>query len=242
MAKLYELLAVEPDLRAEANQALRNAIDLFTNGAGRFVGQIVSFKRLLEDEPELDDEELRLATNVERELQGVFHGYGGYLDVTIQKECTNAKTLQTITIGDAEFDMTATALLNLESRLEDLKKVYTKIPTLDPTEIWDYDEGQERYISRPRATIRTKKTSKPVVLYEHTPEHPAQVEMFTEDVPVYRLEKTIFSGALTLRAKNARIGRIDDLIRTVKKARQRANDVEVEFPNISSELYEHING
>jgi len=242
MPQLYELLAVEPELRQQAQAKLKDISLIFSKGAGRFVGQLTSFNVLLEGEPEIEDEEMVLATTVEKELQSLFHVYGGYLDVTIQKEVTNTNTRATVEIGDINFDLPATALLNLESRLEELRKVYARIPTLDPSEVWVFDVGQERYVSKVRSTIRTKKVPKTIVKYDATVEHPAQVELFNEDVPAYKLEKTVFSGALTVAAKTARIERIDELIRLVKKARQRANDTELDFGKISEALEEYING
>ena len=55
MTKLYELLAVEPDLRSQAQEELKRVKAMFTKGQGRLLGQVVHFHGLTEDAQELPD-------------------------------------------------------------------------------------------------------------------------------------------------------------------------------------------
>ena len=64
---------------------------------------------------------------------------------------------------------------------------------------------------------------RPVVLVLPTKEHPAQVEKIVEDVPVARIERTMWSGMWTSKKKQDILARLDVLIVSIKKARQRAN-------------------
>jgi hypothetical protein len=138
-------------------------------------------------------------------------------------------------------ELPATALLNLESRLQELEAVYKRIPTLDPSEKWAFDSGSESWVSDTRIAYRTAKVPKSFVAYEATKEHPAQVETFTEDVPSHRRETIVQTGSLTIADKRRKIERINTLIRAVKQARQRANDVEVGELNISVRIFSFIN-
>lgn len=241
MTKLYELLAVEPDLRQQANTETKRIKELFGKGTGQLLGQVISFHGVTEDAQELPDEITELATTVKAELDSLAKIFGKYMNVTIQKEVSNAVT--TVEVDKFEFlnGMPAPAMLNLESRLEDLKKVYESIPTLDPSERWNFEEGQGCFVSELRIAYRTAKLPKAFVSYEATAEHPAQVETFSEDVPTHRRETIVYSGALTIADKRARIERINALLRFVKKARQRANDILTDSFPISDQIFEYIN-
>lgn len=242
MSKLYELLAVEPDLRQQASAELTRVKELFSKGTGKLLGQVISFHGITENAQELPDEVTQLATTVDDELRALAEVFGRYMNVTIQKEDANANTKAEV--GN-EFDflngLPAPALLNLESRLEDIKKVYVSIPVLDPSERWNFSDDLGCFVSDLRTAFRTAKVPKAFVAYDATEEHPAQVETFTEDVPTHRRETIVYSGSLTVAEKRVRIERINVLIRSVRQARQRANDIEVDSFNIADMIFEYIN-
>jgi len=241
MSKLYELLAVESDLRQQANEELKRVKEMFAQGGVRFVGQTISFHPVQEGADEVPDEYTELASTVDDELELLAGVFGNYLNVTIQKEVANTNT----EAESEEFDflngLPAPALLNLESRLEDLKKVYELIPTLDPSERWEFDNQRGCFVSDLRVAFRTAKVPKSFVAYEATKEHPAQVQVFNEDVPTHRRETMIYSGALTVADKRDRLERISILISQVKKARQRANDVEITPDELADRIFGYIN-
>lgn len=239
MAKQYELLAVEPDLRQKAGAELKRLLAVFKSGS--FVGQLISYHPVLEDEGEIPEEKTELVTTVKAELSQFEKIFGGYLDVSIQKELTNSGAQATIEVGDLSFDLSATALLNLESKLEDVRKIYLQLPTLDPTESWSFSEEQDAFVSGTRVAFRTKKVPKAFVAYEATKEHPAQIETFTEDIDTHRRETIISSGAISVGDKRRRIERIEKLISAVKQARQRANDIDASNERLSEEIFAYIN-
>jgi hypothetical protein len=80
------------------------------------------------------------------------------------------------------------------------------------------------------------------VLYDATEEHPAQLETWSEDIPIGKFTETLWSGMLSPAEKSAKLGRIDKLLRAVKKARQRANAVDVVDVTIGKELFNYIEG
>jgi hypothetical protein len=79
------------------------------------------------------------------------------------------------------------------------------------------------------------------VSYEATKEHPAQIEVYHEDIRVGEREQIMHSGALTLARKRVLLGRIDDMLKEVKQARQRANDIEVKEIEIADLIFGVIN-
>jgi len=86
-------------------------------------------------------------------------------------------------------------------------------------------------------TTKTKKKMTPVVLYEATKEHPAQVKEVTEDVVVGFWSATKFSGALSGDRKEVLVSRIQQLQKAVKFAREEANGEVVEKKNASAALF-----
>ncbi len=241
MGKLHELLAAEPELKSEAQRVVSQIKSIFTEGKSRFIGQRRTYQPLVEGGEHEPEEITELATTVEAKLSDLGSAYGAWIDAAVQKEVTNQGTLAELAIGTEIDDLPATALLNLESKLTELRAVYQLIPTNDPAVSWEMDGQLGCFVSKPRVIFRGKKVPRSHVLYEATPEHPAQVEMYHEDVRIGQFTTTIHSGALTPKDKRERLQRINELIRTVKQARMRANCAEVVDVHIAKKIFNYIN-
>lgn len=243
MGKLHELLAVEPDLKSEAQRLASKVKALFSEGKGRLIGQIRTYQPLEEGGEDFADEIAELATTVDSELLDWEVAFSGWLDAAIQKEVTNQRTGADVVMDDGTtlFEiLPATALLNLEAKLVEIRQVFKQIPTNDPTESWSRDADLGCFVSRPRTTYKAKKTLRSHVKAEATKEHPAQVDVYTEDVRVGTWTTVIHSGMLTPVEKQNRLKRIDMLIRAVKQARQRANSIEITDIHLGKKLFAYI--
>jgi len=242
MGKLHELLAVEGDLKSKAQHALAEAKGLFSSGAGKFVGQIRRYHPMDDGGERLPDESTRLATGVESELEDMIPAVSAWFDASVQKEVTNQSTSADLVVNGVTIakGLPATALLNLEGKLAELKAVYMAVPITDPSEKWSKDPNLGFYVSDTRETRRTKKVTKPVVLYEATKEHPAQVQAIQEDVPVGTWLTTIHSGQISALDKAKMLNRVDELLIAVKSARQRANDIEVKDVHVGNAIFQYI--
>ena len=124
-------------------------------------------------------------------------------------------------------DVPVTHLLFLEKQLNDIHSFVSKVPTLDPAYEWEWSDEANCYATKPTETTRTKKIPRNHVKYEATKEHPAQVEMFTEDVLVGYWTKVDFSGAMLEKQKNQIVNRVRQLQEAVKQAREDANNTDV---------------
>lgn len=240
--KLYELLAIEKDAANKASAAIREATELFKD-TNNFLGIQTHYVKLVEDKPELPDEGRLLPHTVDNTLISFIEDVSKYIDVAVQKELANTTTEADVEVdGQIIFEkMSATALLNLEARLEELVKVYRAIPTLPYGENWAKDKNTGQFISAQRDQIRTEKTNEVIVLYDSTPEHPAQTQLTTIDKPAYKIERTVFSGMLTPADKKKRIARLEKLQVAVKQARQRANSIQVEPKSYAVKLFAYVN-
>lgn len=242
MGKLHELLAVEPDLKARALKAAKAAIEVFSSN--QLSGQHRRYRPLEEDGAPRADEHQNLAATAD-EVVGAFSAtFSRWLDAAIQKEITNRGTSADVVVDGKTIlsDFPAPALLNLEAKLAEIRKVIAAIPTLDGAEVWDWSKDQGHYVTPARITYSTKKVPKAFVKYEATKEHPAQVETFVEDVRVGEWSTVLMSGAISPVEKVQRMQRVDDLLVAVKQARQRANNIDAESTKVGAQIFEYIIG
>ena len=135
-----------------------------------------------------------------------------------------------------------THLLFLEKQLTDLHTFVSTIPTLDSGETWAWDETSDCYASEPFITNRTKKTPRSHILYEATKEHPAQVEMYTEDVKIGEWKTVKFSGSLPVTERNQIIDRIRRMKEAIKFARETANGKDVEQLKTADKIFGYLFG
>jgi hypothetical protein len=247
MAKLHELLAAEKTATNTRDQLTKDTENKFAKGENYFTGFTKGLNMLGEattnDAIEAAAKQVKaLPTTVVATLDYYFKQWARTEDVLFQKNLTN-----TTALADLEFrgNVIATGvpvdeLMGLETRLSDLRKLATQIPTLDASREWVQDASAEQAGTwksvHPQITTKTEKKVTPVVLYAATDKHPAQIEKVTEDVPVGTFTLNVSSGATTAIQKANVLAVLDDLIIEVKKARTRANSVEVKVVQIGSTI------
>lgn len=118
-------------------------------------------------------------------------------------------------------------LLFLEKQLVDIHTIITKLPTLDPSENWTFDQNSGAWATDPTETTRTKKIPRNHIKAEATDKHPAQVDTYFEDVVVGYWKTIKFSGAVPQTRVNELLQKLNKVRIAVKFARERANSVEV---------------
>jgi len=131
-------------------------------------------------------------------------------------------------------------LLFLEKQLVDLNTFVSHIPTLDNAEEWHDSEEANVYKTLPKLTNRTKKVPRNHVLAEATDKHPAQVQVFTEDVKVGVWSTIKLSGAVPSKRKTEFLSRIKKLQEAVKMAREEANSTKVESQKVAKNVLSFI--
>jgi len=132
-------------------------------------------------------------------------------------------------------------VLFLEKQLVDLHTFGKKLPVLDAAESWRRDEVRRPAgATEPVHTIRTKKVPRNHVKAEATDKHPAQVEVYYEDIPVGTWRTVKFSGALPAARVNELLGRVEKLQQAVKFAREEANDTEVTEQKVGERVFKYL--
>jgi len=248
MGKLHEILAVDRDLENVAKKVVEEAIVTFTKKTEHFQGshkRLEMFDETRKQEEEGQEEFKSLTTTVKDKLLYVSDHFIRHLDCLAQKETTNQTAFADVEInGDKVLaDVPATLLLGLETKLTMLRKLYEDILTLEPHVEWEEDLKQGEGVWKAKHDIirhKTEKVVKPVVLYQATKEHPAQVKESSADVPVGNYIEIRWSGKISAAKKSQLLNRIDTLIAEVKKARQRANSVDVVEKNVGKQIFDYI--
>ena len=244
MGKIHELLAVEPQLKGEGAKILSHLSNLFKQSP-RFLGK-TRFYTPIDDEGErLPPEDMYLSTTVDTELKRFQEVFGNWIDAAMSKEWSNAlpeARSNVIVEGVALFHgVPVTALVNLESRLAEIRKLYASIPVNDPTETWTRDEDTGNWVGVQKITTKMKKVHFPMVAYEATKEHTAQVQVLTRDEVVGHWNTTIVSGMLSPLDRQERLDRLDLLLAAVKEARQRANCAQAGKADMADAIFAYIN-
>jgi hypothetical protein len=98
------------------------------------------------------------------------------------------------------------------------------------------------YRSEPVQTTRTKKVPKAFVKAEATEKHPAQVEMFTEDVIVGIWTNIKLSGAIPETRRRQLVAKVVELQQAVKFAREQANSAEVDRLHTGDSIMTYLLG
>jgi hypothetical protein len=171
-----------------------------------------------------------------------------HYDILAQKESTNQHARADVILEDGAKlleGMPATLLLGLENRLGQLRRVYEVLPTLSPTVEWIPDDSQHSGAFKNKEPEKRQKTEKTItyaIAAPATKEHKAQIDKVSKDIVVGEYSSTYYSGMVTPATKSRMLGRIDELIRAIKKARQRANEEEVIKLEIGQKLFDFIHG
>ena len=138
--------------------------------------------------------------------------------------------------------MPVSYLLFLEKQLTDLHTFVKKLPLLDAAEDWSFDGSADCWRTEPVRTIRTKKVPRNHVKAEATEKHPAQVEVYYEDIPVGYWTTVKFSGALPAKRVNELLDRVEKLQHAVKFAREEANNLEITDQHVGEVVFGYLFG
>lgn len=242
--KLHELIATEPSVTARFNAMREETLKVFGRPEA-FIKSVTTKKHFDEESAKLDVTETKdLTTTVSERLKYLLtETFSQFVDVQLNKDATNQTANADLVVNGVVLaaGLPATTLLDLEKELASIRNVIIHAPTLSAGPVWIKDENEGLYVTKdPKVTFSTKKTMKPVVLVPATDRHPAQVEKIMEDVPVAKIEQTVWSGMLTSVEKAEILERVDSLIIAAKRARMRANSTEATDRKIGRVVADYV--
>lgn len=232
MAKLHELLAVESNLSDQANKTREDLTATFHGKRHLFEEKKVTFIANEENSQRVTEEQQDIQSTVAKEFEWFTGIMAKAIDADHNIDEANTQARADVELEDGTVivkGIPATSLLQLERRITEMRGLVDAAPTLDPAKGFQPDpqRGHGFYQARLQARDRTKKIPTTLVKYPATDKHPAQTEVFMEDKPVGKIETQEWSAMLTPATKTELLDRCDILLRAVKKARAKANDIEI---------------
>lgn len=247
MAKLHELLAAEGTAKAQADKCRSDLSNTFDKKRHLFGEKVVTFQPSAEGAKAVTEEQSDIQTTVPAELKWVSDIWAKAIDAAYQIAESNMGARADVVLDNGDIllkNVPATALLELEKRASEIHALVSGIPTLDPAKGFKLDEarGAGIYKAREITKTRTQKTIVPIVKYEATKEHPAQVDLINKDVPVGTIQEQEWSGLITPAEKAELLSRAEELKRAFKTARARANEAPASKEKIADKLFKHVFG
>lgn len=240
--KLFHHIVKSDDVKQGYEKIKQETLQRF-KGADLFKGWHKEYFPIEEGGQPLETDEKEVVTTVQERLDWTARKAAAYIDHELVRDATNCVAFADLKVDGIEFGrLPATFLLALEAQLKEIRKYYDRMPTLDLAHKWE-ETGRTGVLKHgPVDSFRTAKKTVPVLMYEATKEHPAQIKDVVEDLHIGTFKTTTFTGAVHPQFKADRLERIDLLIVAVKKTRMRANEAEVKGGTIGKKVFDFING
>lgn len=242
-AKLNQIIALQVGKKTTAKEALTSIYHQMQKPE-LMTGISRTYKPRDEDGEQLPPESKRVQVNAMGLIKQVAPKVIDMLDVTATQDAANTIAKANVVVDGKVVlpDVPVTTLLFLEKQLMDLHTLIEKLPVLDPSEQWTYNDSQDCWASDPSSTIRSKKVPRPFVKYEATEHHPAQVDVVNEDVSVGTWTTVKYSGAVQASERNEMFERVRELQDAVKVAREEANSIVIKSVKIGEQLLKFVFG
>ncbi len=241
MPKLNQIIAIQAGKKAQAKETLTAAYQQVKKP--ELLNGLVRTYQPRDDggEPQ-PDERKQIQVKVNDLIRKVTDDLTEMFDIVATQDWANCQAKADVVVEGRKLVEGApvTHLLFLEKQLVDLRTFVESLPVLDAAEDWEFRDDADSYASKPSRSNRTKKVPKNHVKYEATKEHPAQVEMYMEDVWVGTWTTTKFSGAVPAATKNAMLDRVRKLLDAVKAAREEANGVDVKPKKLGAAVLAYV--
>ncbi len=243
MARLNQIIAVEKGVKSRSFAELSEA-----HHALQKTALLAGIARTYQPKDEEGEQYPPESTKVQVKSEDVLRQMGTTLtrlfDVTATKDWANCAAKADVKVDGTVLleAVPATYLLFLEKQLTDLHTFVAKLPVLDASESWSFDQAADSWATEPVQTSKTKKIPRNHVKAEATEKHPAQVEVYYEDVVVGYWKTVKFSGALPAKRVKELLERVDKLAQAVKYAREEANNSEVTDKHVGERVFGYLFG
>jgi len=242
---LNQIIAVRTGIKGDSESHLTKSYHLLQKNA-LLAGHSRTYTPKDDEGFRYPSESANVQVKVEQVLRDVAGNLTKLFDITAALDWTNQHARADVVLIDGDQPVTLLAdvpvsyLMFLEKQLVNLETVVSKLPILDSTETWTFDPTKDVYCTEPVATVKTAKAKRNHVLAVATDRHPAQVESFTEDIPVGTWSTVKFSGALPASRVNKMLTRITALTEAVKFAREQANMEDALRPNPGRRVFDYL--
>jgi hypothetical protein len=241
MTRLNQIVAVEKGVKSRSFQELTDAHHALQKSS-LLSGISRTYRPKDEEGEQLPPESTKVQVKGEETIRRTAEILTKLFDVTATKDWANCTAKADVVLdGTALLEgVPVPYLLFLEKQLVDLLTFVRKLPVLDAAESWNYDASADCWATDPVQTVRTKKIPRNHVKADATEKHPAQVEVYYEDVTVGYWKTVKFSGALPAKRINELVERVEKLQQAVKFAREEANNAEVTQQKTGERIFGYL--
>lgn len=241
--QLNQIIAVEKGVKSRAHQDLTTAHHALLK-PDLLSGIARKYSPKLEDGDKFPDESTKVQVKAEDMIADTAKILTELFDVTATKDWTNCVAKADV-IVDGHIILAqapVSYLLFLEKQLVDLHTFVKKLPVLDAASNWRFNKDQDCFASDAVDSFKTRKEMKNHIRAAATDKHPAQVDVYTEDVVIGTWTTTKFSGALQATRVKDLLGKVEKLQKAVKYAREQANGTEVIPQSVGAEVFNYLFG
>lgn len=241
MARLNQIIAIEKGIKSQSVQELAEAHKMLQKAA-LFSGISRTYRPKDEEGEQLPPESKKVEVKAEEILRKAATVLTKLFDTTATKDWTNCRALADVLVDGQTLlsQVPVSYLLFLEKQLVELQAFIKNLPTLENSETWTFDASSNCWATEPIQTLKTFKTPRNHVKAEATEHHPAQVEVYYEDVTIGYWRTVKFSGALPAQRIAELLEKLDKLSAAVKFAREEANNTEVVEQRIGEQIFNYL--
>lgn len=241
MAKLNQIIAVENGEKTRAFKKLTDAYHLLQK-TELLQGIARSYTPYEDGGETLPSESTRVQLRTHSIVTDVAEALTVLIDITATKDWANCDAKANVEVDGHVLlnQVPVTYLLFLEKKLVDIHTFVSKLPILGAAEVWKRDLSQDCWATDAVQTARTKKIPRNHVKAEATKEHPAQVELYHEDVRVGTWNTIKFSGAMQASEVRSVLDRVVKLQAAVKFAREQANNTDAIEHKVGERLFKFL--
>lgn len=244
MAKLHQVVATLNGVKEDVNKRTAPLFHALKKG-DLFAGITQHYRPVEEGGVTLPDDDLEVQLTVPDVLDGLSRPLSKLFDLLNTIETTNQNAQADLVVDGTTIatNVPVTFLMQFEKYLQrEVLGALKALPVLDPATKWEPSpSGRVGVYQSPEfSTFRTKKVQRPVVLVAPTKEHPGQAAMVTEDVIDGYWDKVRFSGAVPASRKDELLERCQTLIEAVQRAREAANQIDVQDAPIGQAVFDHL--
>lgn len=239
--KLNQILAIEKGVKSSSYNAL-TTLDKKAQKAALYEGRARTYKPLDDEGEVFPSENQKVQLRSKDVLKQIQSTLSEYFDIVFTKDMANLEAHADVVVDGKTLlqRVPVTYLLFLEKQITDLRTMIGRMPVLDPSEAWVWDDGQSAFRTDALRSAKTKKVPRNHVKAEATEHHPAQVEVYHEDTVVGYWTNIKYSGALSQTRKDQLMERTEKLLKAVKMAREEANSTKVDSSYAAYSLFGFI--
>lgn len=201
-----------------------------------------TYKPRDEDGETLPGEGTKLQLRVPEIISSVVDPLTRLIDLTATVDAGNQVASANVVVDGVTVlrEVPVSTLLFLEKKFADFATFISKLPVLDSAETWEDAGDGLSFKTVPSSKTRTKKIPRNHVKAEATDKHPAQVEIYFEDVVVGDWTTVNFSGAISPKRQRELAVRVAKFVQALKIAREEANSTVVADVNMGQAIFNYL--